>query len=129
MIRKANKEDIPKIEALISQNLDKLLPRSNEEISDLIDYFWVAEEEGEVIGCCCLEIYSKKIAEIRSVAVREDLRSHGIGADLVEEAVKEADSRGIAQIMVVTSTPEFFDRLNFKPCLNEKYALFWNGDK
>lgn len=127
IVRLAREEDIPAIQHLINTNLDKLLPRKDEEIRELLPTFWVVDEEGEIVGCACLEIYSPKIAELRSLAVREDCRGKGYGAALVNTAVEVAKARNIPQILVVTSTPEFFEGLNFGPCLNEKYALFWNG--
>jgi amino-acid N-acetyltransferase len=128
MLRKATLEDVEKIRVLIEANLDKLLPRTAEDIQELIDWFWVVAEGDEIVGCCCLEIYSPKIAEIRSIAVREDRRGNGYGEQLVEVAINEATRRNIKQVLVVTSTPEFFEKMNFGPCLNEKYALFWVGD-
>ncbi|MCO6430129.1 MAG: GNAT family N-acetyltransferase [Deltaproteobacteria bacterium] len=127
LIRKAVKADIPVIEKLINDNLDKLLPRDVDQIARLIDSFFIAENEGEIVGCCCLEVYSHKIAEIRSVAVRGDVREQGIGSELVRAAVESGNSQGIREIMVVTSNLDFFQKLNFTTCLNEKYALFWNG--
>lgn len=127
IVRLAREDDIPAIQHLINTNLDKLLPRKDEEIRELLPTFWVVEEEGEIVGCACLEIYSPKIAELRSLAVREDCRGKGYGAALVNTVVGVAKARNIPQILVVTSTPEFFEGLNFGPCLNEKYALFWNG--
>jgi N-acetylglutamate synthase-like GNAT family acetyltransferase len=91
----------------------------------MIDAFWVIEEDGAIAGCCCLEIYSPKIAEVRSLAVRPASRGRGYGARLVDTAIAEAQRRNIPQVLVVTSNLEFFGRLNFKTCLNEKYALFW----
>ena len=61
------------------------------------------------------------------LAVRDDCRGKGYGAILVEAAVTEARRRNIRQVLVVTSNREFFERMNFGLCLNEKYALFWNG--
>jgi amino-acid N-acetyltransferase len=128
MLRKATPADVENIRRLIETNLDKLLPRSTEEIAELIEMFWVLEEEdGRLAGCCCLEVYSPKIAEIRSLAVSEDCRGKGYGEILVNAAIEEAQRRNVKQILVVSSTPEFFEKLNFGPCLNEKYALFWTG--
>ena len=127
VIRDATRSDIPAICALIDENADKLLPRETQDIEDLIDSFIVAEEKGKVVGCSCLEIYSKKIAEIRSVAVQEDFRKRGFGSKLVAAAVKRGNDLGIMELLVVTSNPEFFQKLNFTTCLNEKYALFWGG--
>ena len=126
MVRKATLADIGKIKALIEENLDKLLPRETDEIEQLINSFYVWEENGEVHGCCCLEIYSKKIAEIRTVAVREKYRHHGIGSALIQAALDEGKSRDILEIMVVTSSLDYFASLGFSTCMNEKYAMFWS---
>ncbi|WKZ57351.1 MAG: GNAT family N-acetyltransferase [Bdellovibrionota bacterium] len=127
MLRKATPADIPGIIALVNQNLDKLLPRSAEEYLELIDLTWVVEEAGEIVGCATLEVYSPKIAEIRSVAVRHDRRHKGYGGQLVRAAADEAKRRKIHEVMVITSTPEFFQELGFGACLHEKYALFLGG--
>ncbi len=127
MLRKATPTDIPAVQQLIKSNLDKLLPRTDHELLELLDTLWVIDEQGEIVGCCCLEVYSAKIAELRSLAVRDDCRGKGFGAILVEAAVTEAQRRNIRQVLVVTSSREFFERMNFGLCLNEKYALFWNG--
>ena len=129
MLRKATPGDVENIRTLIDNNLDKLLPRTSEEIRELLNWFWVVEEDHEIVGCCCLEIYSPKIAELRSLAVREDCRGKGYGEILVKAATDEAQRHKIRQVLVVTSTREFFEKLNFGPALNEKYAPFWMGDK
>lgn len=126
MIRPAVPEDIPAVIDLIHANNDHLLERSREEVETLLPTFWVAELDGEIVGCCCLEIYSKKIAEVRSLVVKETIRRRGIGRALVIEAVREARRRNIAEILTVTSELDFFRDLNFRTCLNEKYALFWH---
>ncbi|MBK5299359.1 MAG: GNAT family N-acetyltransferase [Vicinamibacteria bacterium] len=125
MVRKATHDDVEAILAVVNTNTDRLLGRDRDEIAQLLDAFWVAEVDGRVVGCCCLEVYSPKIAELRSLAVIPAFRGRGLGAALTDAAVGEARQRGIPQVLVVTSNREFFERLNFGPCLNEKYALFW----
>ncbi len=126
MIRSARPEDIPAILDLIQTHSDHLLERSREEVEALLPTFWVAEIDGEIVGCCCLEIYSRKIAEVRSLVVKEGARRRGLGRGLVLEAVAEARRREIAEILTVTAELEFFESVNFHTCLNEKYALFWS---
>ena len=126
-IRKAELADIEGISLLIENNPDTVLPRSSEEMKELIKSFIILEVAGQIVGCACLEIYSPKIAELRSLVVSESHRGHGYGALLVDAAVQEYKRLGIRQLLVVTSNPEFFSKMNFGPCLNEKYALFWNG--
>ena len=128
MLRKARPEDIEPVRELIAQNLDQLLPRTSDELRELLETLWVVEDHGKIVGCCCLEIYSPKIAELRSLAVAEAFRGFGYGELLVNEAVAEAQRRNIRQVLVVTSTREFFEGLNFGPALHEKYALFWMGN-
>lgn len=124
-LRTATPADVPAILEVISAHAEQLLPRRADDIVPLLETFWVIEEAGRIVGCCCLEVYSPKIAEVRSLAVRQEARGRGYGARLVEAAVGEARRRHVPQILVVTSNVEFFSRLNFQTCLNEKYALFW----
>ena len=128
-VRKGTLKDIPSIKELIRSNQETLIERSDEEIAKIIDNFYVKEVKNKIVGCCCLEIYSPKIAEIRSVAVANEHRMHGYGSELVEAAVEDANKHNILEIMVVTSNPDFFKKLDFGTCLNEKYALFWNNPK
>lgn len=125
MVRKATPADVDAILAVVNTNTDRLLARDRDEIASLLESFWVAEVDGRVVGCSCLEIYSPKIAELRSLAVLPEFRGRGLGAALTEAAVEHARQRGIPQVLVVTSNREFFEQRNFGPCLNEKYALFW----
>lgn len=126
-LRKATFKDYEGIQRLITDNPDTILPRTKEELLELISSFWVLDDEGEIVGCACLEVYSPKIAEIRTVAVRSDKRGLGYGGILVNAAVEEAKQRHIKEVLVITSSPEWFRKLNFGSCLNEKYAMFWNG--
>ena len=127
MIRIARPDDIPTILAMVEKNLNTLLPRSKENYQELLKSTFVAEEDGVIAGSCILEVYSPKIAEIRTLVVGEEFRGRGIGRQLVEAAVAEAKRQNIYEIMVVTSNVPFFQSLNFGACLNEKYALFLNG--
>ena len=127
VLRKATAADIEGIKDVIDANLGKLLPRAADEIAQLIEHFYVIDEGGLIVGCCCLEVYSAKIAEIRSLAVLDDRRGHNYGNMLVQQCIADAQARQIPEVLVVTSTPEFFERLNFGLCLNEKYAMFWSG--
>ena len=127
ILRKATLQDVEGIRAVINSNLDRLLPRHREDIIELLDSFYVIDEDGLIVGCCCLEVYSPKIAEVRSLAVMSNKRGHDYGSLLVNQCIADAQRLNIRQILVVTSTPEFFERLNFGLCLNEKYAMFWDG--
>ena len=126
-VRRARKRDIPAIFELIDANPGTILPRTPDELSELVKTFWVVEEKGVVVGCCCLEIYSKKICELRTLAVAKESQDQGYGRRLVRAVVREANRRGIHQILTITSARSYFENLGFGSCLREKYALFWRG--
>lgn len=128
-LRKALASDVGAIRKLMSEFPGTILNRSENEVRELISNFWVLEENREIVGCACLEVYGAKICEIRTVAVLPEKQGRGYGQRLVMAAVDEAKRMKIPQIMVITSEPRFFERLKFGYSLKEKYALFWNGDE
>lgn len=128
MIRKANIKDIAVIHTLLLEGVSngKVLKRSSGEIKKVIYNFFVCEINGKVIGCCSLEIYSQKLAEIRSLVVSSEYRNKGIGSALVKKCLDEAKNKGIYQVISVTDKSDLFERFGFKTELNEKQAMFIN---
>src|SRR5580704_12897189 len=127
MIRPARPDDVPKILALIAPfvSAGKLLQRTLEEIRDLVPTGFVAERGLAIVGFAALEVYSKKLAEIRSLAVSADQQKQGLGSQLVKACVELAVSRNILEVMVVTSSEAFFRDCGFDFTLpGEKKALF-----
>jgi len=94
--------------------------------SDLprIPSFFVAELDGRIVGCCALQVYSRRLAEIRSLAVHPDLTRSGIGSQLVDACKARAKERGVKQVMAVTSSADFFEKLDFSTFKRERIALF-----
>jgi N-acetylglutamate synthase-like GNAT family acetyltransferase len=126
-IRAAKPDDVPKILALITPfvSAGKLLARTVEELYDLVPTGFVAERGEIIVGFSALEIYSKKLAEIRSLAVSADQQKQGLGSQLVKACVDLATSRNILEVMVVTSSEAFFRDCGFDFTLpGEKKALF-----
>ena len=73
-----------------------------------------------------LEIYSKKLAEIRSLAVLPEFQGRGVGKQLVQACVDRARERNILEVMAVTSSEDFFRACGFDFTLpGEKKALFY----
>jgi amino-acid N-acetyltransferase len=104
----------------------KLLDRTSAEFEDLLPHFFVAEHEGQIIGCAALEIYSRKLAEIRSLAVSYDAQGLGVGKRLVQACVERARKHNIYEVMAITSTDGFFLNCGFDFTLpGEKKALFY----
>lgn len=127
VVRSARAADAEAIEGLIAPFVEagKLLPRTATEIRDLIPTGFVAEFEEKIVGFTALEIYSAKLAEIRSLAVSEDQQGSGLGKQLVAACVELAAKRNILEVLVVTSSEDFFRACGFDFTLpGEKKALF-----
>lgn len=132
-IRAAQRSDIPAIAELIAPYVEEgsLLARTYEEFDDLLPHFFVAEEEddravSQIIGCAALEIYSPKLAEIRSLAVSDRARGRGVGKLLVNACVERARENNILEVMAITSSDAFFQACGFDYTLpGAKRALFF----
>jgi amino-acid N-acetyltransferase len=75
--------------------------------------FFVAEQEGRVVGAIGLEGYGPD-ALLRSAVVDPAARGSGIGVALVERVVEHARQRGILAIYLLTTTAEhYFPRFGF----------------
>lgn len=126
MIRKAKSEDVKVIHSLLLAEVPsgKVLQRSLKELRRTVGNFFVCEENGEVVGCCSLEIYSQKIAEIRSFVVALEYRNKGIGSELVRKCLDEAKEKKIYQVLSITDKGNLFERFGFRTKMNEKQAMF-----
>ena len=126
-VRLARREDVAAIRALIEPHVTsgRLMQRATEEIEYLLPTFVVAERDGAVVGCAALEIYSSRLAEVRSLAVTDALQGQGVGRRLVEACVKLARERQVMEVMAITSNEAFFRAVGFDFTLaNERKALF-----
>jgi amino-acid N-acetyltransferase len=54
------------------------------------------------------------LAEVRSLAVREDRQGAGLGALLVRAHLAEARHLGLSTVFALTYRPAFFERLGFR---------------
>ena len=128
VIRSAAAADITAIADLIKPFVDEgsLLERTYDEFEDLLPNFFVAvDEDGTIVGCAALEIYSRKLAEIRSLAVASSVQGQGVGRKLVEACVARAREQNILEIMAITASDAFFQSCGFDYTLPSlKRALF-----
>jgi amino-acid N-acetyltransferase len=119
-VRPATKSDMPGIRALVRRFPNQLV---QQDLPRVTSYF-VAIAKGQVVGCCALQIYSKRLAEVRSLAVHADFQNHGVGAKLVEQCRLRARDRGVKELFAVTSQTSFFEGLGFATFRREKTAMF-----
>jgi amino-acid N-acetyltransferase len=126
-IRPATYDDLTAVESLIRRFVQggKLLPRTFQELESLVDNLFVAEIDGEIVGCAALDIYNRKLAEIRSLAVAPETQGTGLGKKLVQACVELAEAQGIFEVMAISSSEDFFKACGFDFTLpNERKAFF-----
>lgn len=115
MIRKATMADVPEIHRLVTYHaeLNRMLFRAHADLYEHLRDFFVCVEDGEVVGCAALELVWRDLAEIKSLAVRNELRGRGIGSRLVTAAVTEGRDLGLGRIFALTRDQAFFEKQGF----------------
>jgi amino-acid N-acetyltransferase len=115
VVRKAVMRDIGPILALINGYAAKgvMLPRTEFEMSESIRDFTVVLRDGELLGCGALHFYSPTMGEIRSLAVDEQAKTHGVGRRVIEALVEEAQVYALDAIFAFTYVVEFFKKVGF----------------
>ena len=116
--RQAKFSDVEEIYNLIAGYASQgiMLPKPHNILYETIREFIVAEEIGEkkIIGTGALHMTWNELAEVRSMAVHEDYKRHGIGADIVKKLLAEGVEVGVKKFFTLTYTPQFFQSLGFK---------------
>ncbi|WGM30397.1 N-acetyltransferase [Brevundimonas sp. NIBR11] len=78
---------------------------------------FVAREDGRMIGSVrlwAITIDGLDALFLGPITVAKDVRSGGLGADLVGACIGEAQNRGVAGILLV-GDPPYFQRFGFQP--------------
>ncbi len=119
-VRAAKHEDMPAIRSLISRYPRQLV---QDDLPRAVS-FVVAVSADKIVGCCALQIYSRRLAELRSLAIDPEFRGFGIAKTLVERCLRRARQRNVKQVLAVSSETAFFERCGFSTFFREKTALF-----
>lgn len=127
-IRKATSDDLIAISDFLKPfvTVGHLLPRTFDELEELLGTFFIAvNAEGEIMGCAALEIYSRKLAEIRSLAVSKKAQGQGVGSRLVDACVELAREREVFEIMAISAEDGFFTKCGFNYTLPKLRRAFF----
>lgn len=101
-IERARSTDSEEIHALMRE---AALPVDG--IMDHIQHFFLVREEGHLLGVIGLEPYGK-VGLLRSLVVREQHRSRGIGNALYHHLLAEARHLGVRRLILLTTTAEAY---------------------
>jgi N-acetylglutamate synthase-like GNAT family acetyltransferase len=108
-LRPASPADLADIEALLSASG---LPLDG--VREALPTFVVAQADDRIVGVAGLEVCCDN-ALLRSVAVADAWRAHGIGRALVTRVISDAEARGINALYLLTTTAErYFPSFGFR---------------
>jgi amino-acid N-acetyltransferase len=114
-VKKAVLGDVDEIFRIIEEFAGKgvMLKRPVAELYDHLRDFFVYRVDGVAAGICALHIWSSRLGELRSLAVKDDYIGLGIGKSLVAACLDEAGTIGLTKVFALTYVTGFFTKLGF----------------
>jgi amino-acid N-acetyltransferase len=115
-IRPARTSDIKGIRQLIDSYAPqgRLLSKETVTLYESVQEFTVAVEGDKVVGCGALHVLWEDLAEVRTVAVAENLRGKGVGHQILDSIIARAQAIGVKRIFCLTFETKFFGRHGFE---------------
>ncbi len=116
IIRPAGTRDVKAIRELIDLYAlqRRLLTKETVTLYESVQEFTVAEFEGRVVGCGALHVMWEDLAEVRTLAVREEFRGKGVGKRMLDVIFERAKVIGVKRLFCLTFETDFFARHGFK---------------
>ncbi|MTE13502.1 amino-acid N-acetyltransferase [Nocardia aurantiaca] len=128
IVRRARTSDVPEIKRLIDIYAGRILLEKNlVTLYEAVQEFWVAERDGQILGCGALHVLWADLGEVRTVAVHPDIKGTGAGRLIVEQLIAVARELQLKRLFVLTFEVDFFARHGFveiegTPVTAEVYA-------
>ena len=116
VIRAAKTTDVKKIRTIVDTYAveRKLLSKETVTLFESVQEFVVAEVDGAVVGCGALHVLWEDIAEVRTVAVVEQMHGKGVGHLILENILARAKEVGVKKVFCLTFQTKFFGSHGFK---------------
>ena len=115
-IRPAQLRDIAALGELLSPFVASgvLLPRDETNLTRNLREFFLLEWRGEIAACAALQIFTRELGEVRSLAVAPQFARRGFGRQLVACVESEAAALGLSRLIALTVEAEFFHKLGYR---------------
>jgi len=115
VIRPARTSDIKSIRKIIdTYSLQRrLLAKETVMLYEDVQEFFVAEQNGAIIGCGALHVLWEDLGEVRTVAVNEEFRGQRIGHQILSAIIERAQSLGLKRLFCLTFETGFFGKHGF----------------
>lgn len=115
VVRRARTSDVPGIKALVDIYAGKILLEKNlVTLYEAVQEFWVADLDGEIVGCGALHVLWADLGEVRTVAAHPKVRGMGVGHAVVAKLLDVARDLQLQRVFVLTFEIDFFSRHGFK---------------
>ena len=115
IVRPAHPRDVPAIREMVDHYASRgiLLTKATVTLYEDIQEFFVAVDADQIIGCGALHVMWEDLAEVRTVAVRENITRIGVGSAILEALLNRARELDIARVFCLTFETKFFGKHGF----------------
>jgi amino-acid N-acetyltransferase len=105
-----------------------MIRRSMAELYESIrEYLVAVDDENRVVGCVALHVFWANLAEIRGLAVAEQVQNSGVGRQLVDACWEAARELEIKSVFALSQSAAFFERCGYHPVeKSELPSRIWN---
>lgn len=115
-IRQMVQTDVPSVLTVMRPFIEqgKLLPRTEQELTEQLADFIVYELDGGVHACSALHTFEGNQAEIAAVAVDQNFDHMGIGPKMINHLINKAKNNKMDSVFIMTTqAADWFEKLGF----------------
>ncbi|MDQ1341052.1 MAG: amino-acid N-acetyltransferase [Campylobacterota bacterium] len=122
VLEKPTLNDISNMQNLVKDYVKEgiILARSDDEVANAIRSYIVAKIDGKIVGFASLYIYSKDLAEIRTLVADKNFQRVGVGKRIVSYLLDEGKKLGVKKVLVLVYDKGFFLKQGFQEVSKEE---------